>query len=56
MGYSLHGIPAKVTMDKSGANKAGIDAINFQLILCYLLGLTLIQITLRQIKYLNNIV
>ena len=43
-------------MDKSGANKAGIDAINLQLILCFLCGLPLMQITVRQIKYLNNIV
>ena len=51
-----HGLPEKVTLDKSGANKAGIDAINLQLILCFLCGLALIQITVRQIKYLNNIV
>jgi putative transposase len=51
-----NGIPEKVTMDKSGANKAGIEAVNFQLIILYLLGLTLLQITVRQIKYLNNIV
>ncbi len=35
-----NGLPEKITIDKSGANKAGIDAINLQLI----------------IKYLNNIV
>ena len=52
----LHGLPEKVTLDKSGANKAGVDAINLQLILCYLCGLSLMQITVRQIKYLNNIV
>ena len=52
----LHGLPEKVTMDKSGANKAGIDAVNFLLILCHLLGSPLIQIIVRQIKYLNNIV
>jgi len=50
------GLPEKVTMDKSGTNKAGIDAINCQLIVLYLLGLTLLQITIRQIKYLNNII
>ena len=37
-------------------NKAGIDAINLQLILCYLCGFSLMQITVRQIKYLNNLV
>jgi putative transposase len=26
------GIPDKVNMDKSGANKAGIDTINFRLV------------------------
>ncbi len=52
----LHGLPEKVTLDKSGANKAGIDAINLELILCYLYGLALMQITVRQIKYLNNLV
>ena len=50
------GLPEKVTMDKSGANKAGINAINLHLIVCYLLGFPLVQITVRQIKYLNNIV
>ncbi len=51
-----NGLPEKVNIDKSGANIAGIDAINFQLIIFYLLGLMLVQITVRQIKYLNNIV
>ena len=41
------GIPAKVTMDKSGANKAAMDEINDR-------GETLIIV--RQVKYLNNIV
>jgi len=50
------GLPEKITLDKSGANKAGIDAINLQLIVLALLGCTLIQIQIRQIKYLNNIV
>ena len=34
--------------------KAGIDAVNFQLIMLYLLRLTLLQISVRQIKQLNN--
>src|SRR5665647_2579010 len=42
-----NGYPQKVTMDKSGANKAAIDGINE--------GRD-IQIEVRQIKYLNNIV
>lgn len=50
------GLPETVTMDKSGANKAGIDLINFWLLSLVLLGLNLVQITVRQIKYLNNIV
>ena len=41
------GVPVKVTMDKSGANKAAMDEINAR-------GETLIIV--RQIKYLNNIV
>lgn len=43
------GLPEKITIDKSGANTAGIDAINK----------TLDQdkrIKIRQIKYLNNII
>nr|AWD71950.1 transposase [Polaromonas sp. E10S] len=41
------GAPEKVTMDKSGANKAAMDEINDK-------GET--PVTLRQVKYLNNIV
>ena len=41
------GIPEKVTMDKSGANKAAMDEINAR---------GEIPITVRQVKYLNNIV
>jgi putative transposase len=51
-----NGLPEKVTMDKSGSNKAGIDEVNLHLFIFYLLGLVLVQITVRQIKYLNNIV
>lgn len=51
-----NGIPDKVTMDKSGANKAGIDTINLLLALLFMLGGLFSQITVRQIKYLNNIV
>jgi putative transposase len=42
-----NGDPEKVTMDKSGANKAAIDGINDDREL---------PIVVRQIKYLNNIV
>ena len=41
------GIPEKVTMDKSGANKAAMDEIN---------GRDETPIVVRQVKYLNNIV
>ena len=42
-----NGDPGKVTMDKSGANKAAIDEINQN---------RDVPIEVRQIKYLNNIV
>ena len=42
-----NGDPDKVAMDKSGANKAAIDAIN--------VGRE-VPILVRQVKYLNNIV
>jgi putative transposase len=51
-----NGCPEKVTIDKSGANIAGLNTINLQLIIFYLLGCVLLQINIRQIKYLNNIV
>jgi len=51
-----HGIPEKVTMDKSGANKAGIDYVNSFLVLLSIMIQTIFEITVRQIKYLNNIV
>ena len=50
------GLPDKVTMDKSGANKAGIDTINLTLALLCMFGVLPIQMTVRQIKYLNNII
>ena len=42
-------------MDKSGANKAGIDEVNLQLALLFMFGGIFYQIEVRQIKYLNNI-
>lgn len=42
-----NGDPEKVTMDKSGANKAAMDAINKD---------RDVAIEIRQVKYLNNIV
>ena len=51
-----HGLPEKVTMDKSGSNKAAIDYVNsFLVLLSVMLGKPF-QILVRQIKYLNNIV
>ena len=41
------GAPEKVTLDKSGANKAAIDEINTS---------REIPILVRQVKYLNNLV
>ncbi len=51
-----NGIPDKVTMDKSGANKVGIDTINLRLALLFIMGGVFLQINLRQVKYLKNIV
>lgn len=51
-----HGLPEKITMDKSGANKSGADFINTLLALAFMLGGFFYQIVIRQIKYLNNIV
>jgi putative transposase len=59
-----HGLPDKVTIDKSGANKAGIESINCQLMLLTIIGYLAsgqmthwpFQIQVRQIKYLNNVV
>jgi putative transposase len=43
----LHGLPEKITIDKSGANTAAIRSVNQD---------TGLDIELRQSKYLNNIV
>jgi putative transposase len=50
------GLPEKVTIDKSSANNAGLNAINFQPIIFALMGAALMLINIRKIKYLNNIV
>jgi putative transposase len=47
------GLPDRVVIDKSGANTAGINAINEQLSTA---GLFAFAITMIQSKYLNNIV
>ena len=43
----LHGLPEKITIDKSGADMAAIHSVNVDACL---------EIELRQCKYLNNIV
>jgi putative transposase len=43
-------------MDKSGANKAGIVIINLRLALLFMMSVLFLQINVRQVKYLNNIV
>ena len=53
---SENGLPEKVTMDRSGANKAGIDAVNLFLTFLSSIMQIIFRITVRQIKYLNNIV
>jgi len=50
------GLPEKITIDKSGANNAGICALNLLLTFFSFFGLPLVQMVIRQIKYLNNIV
>lgn len=56
-----HGLPEKITIDKSGANAAAIKRINFILTLLSLViywasGKVLWwhQVSMRQVKYLNN--
>ena len=44
---SLHGMPATITLDKSGANTAAIASYNLE---------QDAEIELRQVKYLNNVV
>ncbi len=53
---AANGWPEKMNMDKSGANKAGIDEVNAQLMIAILLGFSLNLITVRQVKYLNNMI
>ena len=44
---NLHGLPEKITIDKSGANTAAIRSVNAD---------ACVDIELRQSKYLNNLV
>jgi transposase-like protein len=45
--FNLHGVPDKITIDKSGANTAAIESVKVD---------ACVDILLRQSKYLNNIV
>ena len=47
-----NGFPKKVVMDKSGANYAGLENINFLLMLAGIISF----VEILQIKYLNNLV
>jgi len=51
-----NGLPGRIAIDKSGANKAGIDDINLVLALLFMMFGIFIPILVRQIKYWNNIV
>ena len=51
-----HGLPEKVTIDKSGSNKSALKSINLLLALASLLSGFFLKIFVRDIKYLNNIV
>lgn len=51
-----NGPPEKITIDKSGANFAALNTLNFQIAVLALLGFSMMQIQIRQIKYLNNII
>ena len=45
-----NGLLEKVTIDKSGANNAGLNAINYQLLILYFFGCAFMPIIIRQIN------
>lgn len=47
--FKQHGIPEKVTVDKSGSNKSALDSCNRDLDEGN-------EVEIRQVKYLNNII
>ncbi len=49
-----HGLPEKITIDKSGSNKSALKSINLFLILLSVLSGVFLTIFVRDIKYLNN--
>jgi putative transposase len=51
-----HGLPEKVTIDKSGSNKSALNSINLMLAILSILSGLFLKIFVRDIKYLNNIV
>ena len=51
-----HGLPEKVTIDKSGSNKSALNSINLILSVLSVLCGVFLRIFVRDIKYLNNIV
>ena len=51
-----HGLPEKITIDKSGSNKSALKSINLFLTLLSVLSGVFLNIFVRDIKYLNNIV
>lgn len=51
-----HGLPEKITIDKSGSNKAALNLLNFILTFCSIISGVYLKILVRDIKYLNNIV
>ncbi len=54
--FDSSGLPEKVTMDKSGSNKAAMDNINLVLALLFMLTGLFCPVLIRQNKYLNNLV
>ena len=49
-------LPEKITIDKSGANKAALQWIHLYLTILFLMRYHFFSFLIRQIKYLNNIV
>lgn len=62
MHIDSNGLPDKITVDKSGSNKAALEHLNAYLFFIdffgFLIGIgpRFFNFTIRQIKYLNNIV
>ena len=48
-----NGLLKKVVIDKSGANLAALESVNFAL---FLMGCLFLMVDILQVKYLNNIV